>query len=87
MSRFGVVSLVFGLIVVLLVVFSLRGVHEVTCEVCVTYKGRTECRVGQGRTREDAVRQAQTSACAVMTNGMDEVVACGNVEPTSVSCE
>ncbi len=87
MSRFGAVSLVFGLLVVALVVFSLRGVDEATCEVCVTFKGRTECRIGQGRTREDAIRQAQTSACAVMTNGMDEVVACGRVEPKSVSCE
>lgn len=87
MSRFGAFSLIFGLIIVALVIFSLRGVHEVTCEVCVTFRGQTQCRVGQGRTHEDAVRQAQTSACAVMTNGMDEVVACGNVEPTSVSCK
>jgi hypothetical protein len=87
MSRFGAVSLVFALLIVVLVVFSLRGVHQVTCEVCVTFKGQTECRVGQGRTHDDAVHQAQTAACAVMTNGMDEVVACGNLEPTSVSCK
>jgi hypothetical protein len=87
MSRFGAFSLIFGLIVVALVVYSLQGVDEVTCEVCVTFKGKTECRVGQGRTKEDAIQQAQTSACAVMTNGMDEVVACGRIQPTSVSCD
>lgn len=87
MSRFAVVTLLFALAVIALVVFSLQGVHEHTCEVCVTYKGQTQCRTGQGRTQEDAVDKAQTAACAVMTSGMDEVIACGNVEPTSVSCE
>lgn len=87
MSRFGVISLIFALAVIALVVFSLQGVHEYTCDVCVTYKGQKQCRTGQGRTRQEAIDKAQTAACAVMTSGMDQVIACGNVEPTSVSCE
>ena len=87
MSRFAVATLIFALGVIALVFFSLQGVTEYTCDVCVTYKGRTECRTGQGRTKEDAVQKAQTAACAVMTAGMDEVVNCGNTEPKSVSCE
>lgn len=87
MSRFGVVTLIFGLAVLALVYFSLQGVNEYTCEVCVTYNGQTQCRTGQGRTKEDAVTKAQDAACSVMASGMDQRIACGNVEPTSVSCE
>ena len=87
MNRFRVATVVLALAVLALVVSSLVGVTEYTCEVCVTYKGRTECRTGQGRTKRDAIDKAQTAACAVMTNGMDEVVNCGNTPPSSVSCD
>jgi hypothetical protein len=87
MSKTARLSLIFTLVVVALIIWSMMGVKQVTCEVCITFNNRTECRTGQGRTREDAIQTAQTAACAVLTSGMDEVVRCGQVQPASVSCD
>ena len=87
MSKFAVLSLVFFALVAVMVFVSLRGVNAATCDVCITFKGQTECRTGQGRTKEEAIDKARDAACAVMTNGMEEVVRCGSIEPTSTSCD
>ena len=87
MSKGAIVGIVFALAVVALVIFSLRGIQGVTCEVCITYNGQTACRTGQGRTREDAIVVAARSACAVLATGMTESMRCERTEPTSVSCE
>lgn len=87
MSKSAWIGLVFTVLVVALVVYSMQGVTQATCEVCITFNNRTECRTGQGRTKDEAITKAQDAACAVMTSGMEEVVRCGNVEPTSVSCQ
>jgi hypothetical protein len=87
MSKSAILSLVFTALVVLLVAFALRGVDGATCEVCITYKGRTECRTGQGRDRDAAVTKAQEAACAVLASGRDQNIQCTSVQPTSVSCD
>jgi len=88
MSRVGVATLIFVALVGVLIWYSMAGVTEVTCEVCITFKEQTECRTGRGRTREDAMRTATESACAVMpTANMAERVLCSKTEPTSVSCQ
>lgn len=88
MSKPAILSIAFTILVVALVLYSLRGVTQVTCEVCITYKGQQECRTGQGRTRDEAVDKAAEACCAVMpTSGMAERIQCADSEPTSVSCE
>lgn len=87
MSKTAIISLIFLALVAVLVVTSLTGVHEVTCEVCITFNGQTVCRTGQGRTREDAQRTATESACAMLATGMDQRIECGKTEPSSMSCE
>jgi hypothetical protein len=88
MSKAAILSLIFTALVAALVIYSLRGVTQATCEVCITFKGQKECRTGQGRTKEEAIRKATDACCAVLpTNGMAERVQCSQTEPTSVSCQ
>ena len=56
------------------------------CEVCVTYHGRSNCATAAGATEQDAREGAQTTACGPLAAGMDESIACGRLEPTSVRC-
>jgi hypothetical protein len=56
------------------------------CEVCVTYRGRTNCATAAGETEKDAREGAQTTACGPLAAGMDESIACGRVQPASVQC-
>jgi hypothetical protein len=59
---------------------------ERTCELCVEFNGRTECRRGAGATDQEAKDAAQTAACGVMAFGMDQSIACQRTVPTTVRC-
>ena len=53
-------------------------------EVCVEFNGRTNCRIASAATKEQAQRAATDNACATLTSGMTEVMACGHKPPVSV---
>ena len=57
-----------------------------TCDVCMTYKGRTNCASAVGVTEQVAREGAQTTACGPIASGMDESIACGRTPPASVQC-
>ena len=70
-----------------LIIYSSLSLQAESCEVCVTYNGRTDCRKARGNTREEAVRTASDNACALLASGMTAGIACSNTPPTSVECE
>lgn len=53
-------------------------------EVCVTFRERSHCATARGSTAEEAVHSAKDIDCGLITNGRDEVMACNDVQPTSV---
>jgi hypothetical protein len=59
---------------------------EVSCEVCIEFQGRTECRSAGGTTPEEAQRSATDLACTFLGNGMTESIACSNTPPTKLMC-
>jgi hypothetical protein len=77
-----IVLAVFGAV---LIIGSL-SVVQAECELCVTYRGRTECRRGSGKSDDDAKQAAQRAACAVMAGGMNESIACQNTPPSTARC-
>jgi hypothetical protein len=87
MSKGAILGLVFALAVGLLIFMAIRGLNEVTCEVCVTFNGETVCRTGSARSREDAIETAQRSCCAVLSSGMTESIQCQATTPDRVSCD
>lgn len=59
---------------------------EKQCEVCIEFNGGRRCTRGAGATEDEARQGAQTAACGVLANGMDETIRCQNVRPVSATC-
>ncbi len=57
------------------------------CTVTVTYQGRTGTATASAASKNDAMQQAQTTACGPITSGMNESIACSNTPPTKTECQ
>lgn len=68
-----------------LILYSSMGLRQVTGEVCISYGGRTECRVASGMNRDEVLRTAADMACATLASGMANRISCQNSEPTRVT--
>lgn len=85
-KKIKLVVLVFVLAVVGYIVTSSIGIANVSCEVCVDFKGRQACRTARGPTRDDAIVTARDNACAQIVNGRTENILCSGSQPASISC-
>ncbi len=81
-TLFLAVVLVIGFLAAL--VYSSFGNRAFRCEVCITFQGRTSCRIGAASTREHALRTAADLACAQISAGISETTRCPNTPPDSV---
>ena len=86
MAKAGWVGVIFGAAIVGLVLYLSLGFDQVRCEVCVEYKGRTECRTAAGTDAENASRTARDNACAFLISSKTDAFLCGQGAPKSVSC-
>ena len=59
---------------------------EQTCEVCVSFDGRTVCREAVGADREEATRIALRRACEFLAIDSAARQACEEREPDSILC-
>ena len=66
--------------------YGLQQQVQVECDACITFKGRTECRVGRGDSQESAIASANTAACAVLGRGVTDAMQCGSTRPSSLRC-
>ena len=82
-----VIPLVVGALFVAYLVFSSLNLDQATCEVCMEFGGRVECRRASGTSNEEATQTAINNACALLTSGRDESIACSRTPPRSVTCE
>ena len=67
--------------------YSTMSAQKVTCNVCVEFKGRSNCAPASANDEIEATRSAQNTACGPVTSGMNETIACGNKAPVSQSCK
>jgi hypothetical protein len=59
-----------------------------TCEVCMTFRGQTQCRTASATTEQEATRTATDNACAVLgARGMALSIECQNTPPAKVTCD
>jgi hypothetical protein len=80
------IPLLLGAGFLLYLVYSSLSLASVTCEVCVEFNGRTDCRTAAGTTLDEATQTAVSNACALISNGRDESIACTSSEPVTVMC-
>ena len=84
MKKSTVIALIFGVLLVAALVYNTLGNQQYRCEVCITFKGRTQCRTASARTKETALRAAAELACAGMEGDMRDRINCPNTPPDSV---
>jgi hypothetical protein len=53
-------------------------------EVCVDFHGQRSCRTAGAATEDGALRTARENACALISSGVTDSIACGNTPPSSV---
>jgi len=61
--------------------------QQASCEACVSYRGREACRTASAASLEEAQRQAQATACALVTAGVTEDLECQRSRPRAIRCE
>ncbi len=69
------------------VVFQSLLLEAATCEVCIEYRGRHMCRRVGGATVEEARQAAIVNACAFLSCGVTDSMACQRTPPVSEHCE
>jgi hypothetical protein len=86
MKRSTLYSIAGVLAVATLFFFMTTARAKVQCQVCMDFRGRTNCATAVGATEQAAREGAQSTACGPIANGMDEQIGCGRAEPVSVQC-
>ena len=80
-----------GIIVVVIVAalmyFAMHGQTAASCEVCVEFNGKTQCRTAKGPTKPEAIKTATDNACAFLASGMTDSMSCGRTTPKSTTCQ
>jgi hypothetical protein len=66
-----------------IVVMSTMGMRKVRVEVCMEFNGQTSCRTAAGETVDRARRAAIDNACALISSGVGDSIACQNKPPIS----
>ena len=61
--------------------------QKVSCEACIEYGGRTECRRASAPTIEEAETAAVNTACYLLSGGIADGMTCRSTKPKSVSCQ
>jgi hypothetical protein len=75
-----IAGIAFIVIFIAAMAYSTLGNTQQRCEVCITYKGQTNCGSSASASKEQAERAATDIACNSMTHGMTELVQCQNAE-------
>jgi hypothetical protein len=87
MSRAAVIGGLFGIALIGAIVYLSIGLDQYTCEVCVTFKGRTQCRTASGASPEVAHQAAHDNACAFLVASKTDAFLCGQTQPSQVKCQ
>ncbi len=85
--KIGILTAAVALAMMVLLVYTMLQQAQVSCEACVTFQGRTQCRSAVGPDREQATRTAIDNACAFVAAGMTQIVECTTrTRPVSSEC-
>jgi hypothetical protein len=89
MSRNGKRALVAAgaALVLVYIIYATMPASGVSCEVCVEFRGATECRRATGKDPMEAEMAAASTACGLLAGGVGDSIACQNTPPKSVSCQ
>jgi hypothetical protein len=84
-KKAALIGIVFLLIVAGALYYSTVSLAQHRVEVCMEFKGMTSCRTAAGSTKEFALRTATSNACAEISSGVTDSIACDQSTPTKVT--
>jgi hypothetical protein len=85
-SRVGWIALLSFATVVAFVAYLSLQLTGANCEVCMSYRGAEQCRTVSAATEEEALQGAVVNACAFISGGVTDSMACQRQEPVSKRC-
>ena len=85
MKKAALIGIVFLLIVAGALYYSTTTLAAHRVEVCMEFKGMTSCRTAAGSTEEFALRTARNNACAMISSGVTDSIACDQSTPKKVN--
>jgi hypothetical protein len=83
-TQMRIIVVVGGIVFFGVLLYSTMQQSKKEYEVCLAFKERSHCATARGSTPEEAIRSARDIDCELVTNGRDELMACNDVQPTSV---
>ena len=84
MNKTVVIGVIFVVAIVGFLIYSSMNISKYRVEVCIAYRGQTQCRTASADTREHAQRTAQSNACGLLASGVTETMQCEHLDPASV---
>lgn len=84
--RRTLVGVVIGIGFLVAIVLVTLQQMQVTCGVCMAYRGQQVCADAIAADRAMAVMQATTMACGQLSGGVTEGIRCNDTAPVSVQC-
>jgi hypothetical protein len=86
MKRKATIAALGFALLVAYIIYSSLTVAQVSCEACIEFQGRRECRSASAATVAEAQRAATDLACVFLASGRTDSIACGNTPPQSMKC-
>ena len=87
MPKGVIIGSLFGLVMLGVILYLSMGFSQYTCEVCVTFKGRSQCRTASGADQDSAMLTARDNACAFLVASKTDGFLCGQTQPTRMVCQ
>jgi len=78
-------GILFVAVVLGVLIYSSMNLSGKRVEVCVSFHGAQACRTASGQTEEFALRTATNNACAQVSSGVTDSIACENAPPVKVT--
>jgi len=82
----GIIGVGLAALFIAMLVWTTMTQTSSECEVCVTHQGRTACSTAKAATQDEAVGQAQSSACSVLSSGVTSIMTCTRKAPDRITC-
>ena len=87
MSKTVVIGGIFGAAMLGAILYLSMGFSQYTCEVCVTFNGRTQSRTASGADEKSAMLAAHDNACAFLVASKTDGFLCAQAPMTRLTCE
>jgi len=84
-NKAAIIGIVFLILVAAAIYYSTTSLAAYRVEVCMEFRGNTNCGKASGSTKQAAQRAATGIACSPLASGVTDSMACDQTPPKSVT--